>query len=132
MHFYDVAGDGIVDDAGFDFLLIIICFESALIAVELITMTAYIMFATRLKYQVISTGTCLVVNNNVAIFSFPDKINVATDYMTILIQMTERLFVVTLDGFTILLLERINKVVPCILDSPRLRKVLFGETIAIT
>lgn len=73
MHFYDVAGDGIVDDAGFDFLLIIICFESALIAVELITMTAYIMFATRLKYQVISTGTCLVVNNNVAIFSFQTR-----------------------------------------------------------
>ena len=47
MHFYDVAGDWVVDDACYDFLLIllVICFKSTLIAVELIAMTTYIMFA---------------------------------------------------------------------------------------
>ena len=131
MHFYNVAGDGVVDDTGFDWLLAF-CLESSLVTIKLIAMTAYIMFATRFKYQIITTGTCFVVNNNVAIFSLPDKINVSTDYMTILIQVAERLFVVTLDGLSISFLERINKVVPCILDSLRLRNVLFGETIAIT
>jgi hypothetical protein len=84
MDFYNVAGDWVVNDAGYDFLLAF-GFESTLVAVELIAMTTYIMFATRCKYQVISTWTCFVVNHNVAIFSLQDKINVATDYMTILI-----------------------------------------------
>ena len=84
MHLYNVAGDWVVNNAGYD-RLSAFGFESTLVAVELIAMTTYIMFATRCKYQVISTRTCLVINHNVAIFSLPNKINVATDYMTILI-----------------------------------------------
>ena len=47
MDFYDVAGDWVVDDACYDRLLILLvfCFKSTLIAVKLIAMTTYIMFA---------------------------------------------------------------------------------------
>ena len=44
MHFYDVAGDWVVDDARYD-RLSSFGFESTLVAVELIAMTTYIMFA---------------------------------------------------------------------------------------
>ena len=111
MHFYDVASDGIVDDACYD-RLPAFGFESMLITVELIAMTTYIMVATRLKYQVITTWTCLVVNNYVAIFCLPNEIYVTTNQMAILIQMTEGLFVMALDGFTIASLQCLNQVVP--------------------
>ena len=130
MNFYDVTSDGVVDNAGYD-RLSAFGFESTLVTVELIAMTAYIMLTTRFKYQFITTWTCLVINNYVAIFSLPDKIDVATDYMTILIQMTEGLLMVTFDSFSVFLFERINEVVPCIPDSLRLMNILFGETIAV-
>ena len=111
VHFYDVAGDWVVNNAGYD-RLSAFGFESTLVAVELIAMTACIVFIFSCKYLVISARTCLVINNNVAIFCFPNEINITTNYMTILIQMTEGLLMVTLDCFAIAGLQSFNKIFP--------------------
>ena len=111
MNFYDVTSDGVVDNAGYD-RLSAFGFESTLVTVELIAMTAYIMLTTRFKYQFITTWTCLVINNYVAIFSLPDKINVSADYMTILIQMTEGFLMMTFDRLAVARFQHVNQITP--------------------
>ena len=111
MDFYNVAGDWVVNDAGYDFLLAF-GFESTLVAVELIAMTTCIMFIASCKYLIISTRTCLVVNNNIAIFCFPYEIDISTNNMAILIQMTEWFLVMTLDCFAIARFQCIKQVFP--------------------
>ena len=86
----------VVDDAGFNRLLPF-CFECTLITIELIAMTACIVLTTRRKHKIIIAWACFVVYNNVRIFCFPDKIHVTADDVAILIQMTERFFVMALD-----------------------------------
>lgn len=129
--FNNEAGDGIIDDAGGD-ALFAFGLEGTLVAVELIAMETCIMLvAFGIKNETITTGARLIVDHDVSIGSFPDEVDISADDVSIGIEMTEGLLVMTFDGCAISLFEGICQELPRVEQEAWLGHIPGGKTIAV-
>ena len=130
LDFNNELGDGIIDDASDDGLFAF-GLEGTLVAVELIAMETCIMIAFGIKNETITTGARLIVDHDVGIGGFPDEVDISTDDVSIGIEMTERLLVMTFDGCAISLFEGICQELPRIEQEAWLGHIPGGKTIAV-
>ena len=131
LDFNNEAGDGIIDDAGDDGLFAF-GLEGTLVAVELIAMETCIMLvAFGIKNETITTWARLIVDYDVSIGGFPDEVDISTDDVSIGIEMTEGLLVMTFDGFAISLFEGICQELPRVEQTTWLGHIPGGKTIAV-
>lgn len=130
LDFNNELGDGIIDDAGGDGLFAF-GLEGTLVAVELIAMETCIMLAFGIKDEAIITGARLIVDYDVGIGGFPDEVDISTDDVSIGIEMTEGLLVMTFDGCAISLFEGICQELPRVEQAAWLGHIPGGKTIAV-
>ena len=106
-------GDGIIDDSGSD-RFASFRFQGMLIAVELFSVTPYVMLALGVEDKTVVSRAGLVVHDDIGVFRLPDEVDVSADDVSVVIQMAERLLMMPFDSLSIAFVKGLYQIIPAV------------------